>query len=382
LNDVIVVGGGPVGSYVARGLAGVGYSVEVFEKGTKNNEKICCTGIVSKKCYQSFLPDKNLVLKNGRSARVYSPSGKVIHLHHEEDQAYVINRTALDSIMASEAITAGAKYYQNCIVKKIDVRDDGVRVEISREDETLTSEAKMVVIATGFGARLFRKNGFGQADNYAVGAQIEVKHRDISEIEIYTGRQVAPGFFGWLVPVDSKKALVGLMARRNPDLYLKRLLSLLKEQGKIDINGDRPSYRGITLQPPKRTYGNRFIVVGDAAGQVKPLTGGGIYYGLMCAEIAVNNLKKALYENDFQSVKLAKYEKEWKRKLGKEINICRWTHKIYERLSDSQLDKVFNITTSHEIDKNLLASGELDFDYHSKVIRKLIGFQTLSRLLS
>jgi digeranylgeranylglycerophospholipid reductase len=175
---------------------------------------------------------------------------------------------------------------------------------------------------------------------------------------------------------------VGLMTRQYPNLYLKGFLSFLKEQGKIDVNGDMPSYRGITVRPPARTYGERYIIVGDAAGQVKPITGGGIYFGLICAQIAVNNIKKVLNENDFRSVKLASYEKEWKRKLGKDISICRWAHNIYERLSDRQLDSVFNITTGFGIDKDLFSSDELDFDFHSKIIRKAIGFQTVSKLLS
>jgi flavin-dependent dehydrogenase len=82
------------------------------------------------------------------------------------------------------------------------------------------------------------------------------------------------------------------------------------------------------------------MVVGDAAGQVKPLTGGGIYFGLICAEIAVDNLKRALESGDFSSRYFAAYEKEWKSKLGRELSICRWVHKLYARLSDWQIDKI------------------------------------------
>ena len=382
MNDVIVVGGGPVGSYVAKRLAGMGYGVEVLEKGTKNNKKVCCTGIIGKKCYQTFFADKDIILKNGRSAVVYSPSGNVLHLKREEDQAYIIDRSDLDSKMASDAIAAGAEYIENCLVRKIAIHKNCAEVEYVKDGKILKPCTKTVVMATGFGSRLLSEIGVGKSGYYTVGAQIEVKHRDIDEIEIYAGHNVAPGHFGWLVPLDSKRALVGLMTRKTPGLYLKNFLSFLKDKGKIDVNGESPSYRGITLQPPKRTYGERFVVVGDAAGQVKPLTGGGLYFGLIGAEIAVNNIDKALTENDFRADMLANYEKEWKSILGRDINICRLTHRLYTRLSDRQMDKIFNITTNKGIDKGLLESGELDFDFHSKIIRKAIGFQTISKIFS
>ncbi len=382
MYDAVVVGGGPVGSYIAKGLACRGHRVGVLEKGTMENKKVCCTGIISKKCYQSFLHDKDIVIRNGRSARVYSPSGKLLALNHKEDQACIIDRAAMDCSMAGDAITAGAEYLQNCTVKRLGYGKDCIRVEYSKGGKLLASEAKIAVIASGFRSGLLDGTGLEKPGDCTVGAQIEVHHRDIDEIEIYTGKHVAPGFFGWLVPLDSRKALVGLMTRKTPNRYLKEFLSFLEERGKIDVNGDAPYYRGITLQPPKRTFGERFIVVGDAAGQVKPLTGGGIYFGLVCAEMAVNNVDKALNEGDFRAVKLSAYEREWKSKLNGELKICRLAHRVYAGLSDTQLDRIFNITTGSGIVEDLVCSDELDFDFHSKLIRRAVGFRTISRLLS
>ncbi len=381
MYDALIIGGGPVGSYIARGLAAKGHSVGVLEKDAGINKKICCTGIISKNCYQSYLADKDIILKKGKSAKVYSPSGKVLSLDHKEDQAYVIDRAALDFAMAADAVDAGAEYLHNCTAGKLEVFKDYICMDYQKGSRFYTSEAKMLIIACGFNSGLFKGTGNGKPLNYTVGAQIEVHHRDIGEIEIYTGKHIAPGFFGWLVPLDDKKALVGLMSRHTPNKYLKGFLSLLKEQGKIDVNGDMPAYRGITLQPPKRTYGERFIVVGDAAGQVKPLTGGGIYFGLLCADIAVNNIDKALKDGDLRAVKLAAYEKEWKKKLNKELRICRMARGIYSRLSNRQIDRIFDIGNGSGIIDEITASNELDFDFHSRVIRKAIAFPAISKLL-
>ena len=383
MYDALVIGGGPVGSYIAKGLASKGHSVGVLEKGTVENKKICCTGIISKNCYRSYLADKDLILKNGRSAKVYSPSGKLLSISHREDQAYIINRSALDSAMAADAIGAGAEYFHKCTVKNLEIPKERIRIDYQKGSQFGTSEAKTVIIACGFNSGLFNKGiDIGKTHNYTVGAQIEVHHRDVEGIEIYTGKHIAPGFFGWLVPLDDKKALVGLMSKYNPNKYLKGFLSLLKERGKIDVNGDIPAYRGITQQPPKRTYGERFIVVGDAAGQVKPLTGGGIYFGLVCADIAVNNIDNALKDGDLRAVKLAAYEKEWKSRLNKELRICRLARGIYSCLNNRQLDRIFNITNDSGIIDEIIASNELDFDFHSRVIRKAIAFPMISKLLS
>jgi flavin-dependent dehydrogenase len=357
--------------------------VGVLEKTSIENKQVCCTGIISKKCYQSFLNDKDLILQNGRSAKVYSPSGKLLHLNHKEDQACIINRAALDFIMAGDAIAAGAEYLQNCTAKRFEYGKDCVQIEYAKGRACLKAEAKVAIIVSGFGSRKLGGIKLGASDNYTIGAQIEVQHRDVDEIEIYTGKHIAPGFFGWLVPLNSDRALVGLMSRQTPDRYLKEFLAFLGEREKIaDAGRGTPAYRGITLQPPKRTYGERFIVVGDAAGQVKPLTGGGIYFGLICADAAINNIDKALNEDDLRAAKLSAYEKEWKRILDRELKICRLAHKIYGGLRDRQLDRIFNIAADSGIISELLVSDELDFDFHSRLIRKALGFRTVSKLFS
>ncbi|MEE9173415.1 MAG: NAD(P)/FAD-dependent oxidoreductase, partial [Thermoplasmata archaeon] len=81
-------------------------------------------------------------------------------------------------------------------------------------------------------------------------------------------------------------------------------------------------------------------MVGDAAGQVKPTTGGGIYYGLLCAEIAADTLNGALAGNDLSAENLAEYERRWKKKLGRELRVGYWARKLYERLSDGQIDRI------------------------------------------
>jgi flavin-dependent dehydrogenase len=135
------------------------------------------------------------------------------------------------------------------------------------------------------------------------------------------------------------------------------------------------------LKPLSRTYADRILVVGSAAGQAKPITGGGVYYGLLCADIAADCLHRALESDNLSSRNLAAYQKEWKKKLGREIAVSYRARKFYERLSDRQIDRIFDIVRSAGIDKTLLDAEDLSFDWHGGVVMKLIGHGAISQVL-
>ena len=370
-----------MGSYVAYKLAGMGHDVVVLEQKEKLGGRVCCAGIISQGCVNSFAIDDSVVLRRVSSAKLFSPSGRLLRLWRQETQACIINRAAFDMAIANWAQGEGAQYVLNSPVGNIEVGDDGVRVEAAQQGGGLNFEARAIVIATGFGSRLVGGLGLGKIGDFIMGAQAEVETIGVDEVEVYFGQEVAPDFFAWLVPTSSPKALVGLLSRRSPGLYLRKLISSLLAQGKIVSDEAELSHRGISLKPLARTYGRRLVVVGDAAGQVKPTTGGGIYYGLLCADIAANSLHRALDDDDLSSRNLASYEREWKKKLGRELKIGYWARKFYEHLSDRQVDRVFDIIKSNGIDEALLKTDDLSFDWHSEVILRLLGHRVLSKAI-
>ncbi len=370
-----------MGSYVAYKLAGMGYDVVVLEQKEKLGGRVCCAGIISQECVNSFAIDDSVVLRRVSSAKLFSPSGRLLRLWRQETQACIVDRAAFDMAIASWAQDKGAQYVLNSLVRDIKIGDDGVRVGAVRQGEGLNFEARAVVIATGFGSRLVGGLGLGKVGNFVMGAQAEVETIGVDEVEVYFGQEVAPDFFAWLVPTSPPKALVGLLSRRSPGLYLKKLISSLLAQGKIVSDEAELSQRGISLRPLNRTYSRRLVVVGDAAGQVKPTTGGGIYYGLLCADIVANNLHRALDDNDLSARNLASYEREWKKKLGRELRICYYARKFFEHLSDKQIDRIFDIIKSSGIDEALLKADDLSFDWHGEVILRLLGHRVLSKAI-
>ncbi|HEX73837.1 MAG TPA: NAD(P)/FAD-dependent oxidoreductase [Dehalococcoidia bacterium] len=381
MYDVAIVGGGPSGSYVAYKLAAMGYAVVVLEQKEKLGERVCCTGIISQECVESFAIDNNVILRQVNSARFFSPSGRLLRLWRQESQACIVDRAAFDVAVANRAQGKGAEYVLNCSVKDIESKDDRVNIEAILFGERLDFESRVVVIATGFGSKLSEGLGLGKASDFVIGTQAQVETIGVDEVEVFFGQEIAPGFFAWLVPISQSKALVGLLSRRSPGLYLKKLLSALLAEGKIASTEAELIYGGIPLKPLARTCSQRLIVVGDAAGQVKPTTGGGIYYGLLCADIAANTLHRAL-ENDNLSIKgLVSYERQWRRKLGQELKIDYYARKFFERLSDRHTDRIFDIIESNGIDKALLKAEDLSFDWHGEAVLRLMGHRALSKAL-
>jgi len=356
----------------------MGYGVMVLEQKETLGGQVCCTGIIGQECVRSFAIGESVILRRANSAGLFAPSGSWLRLWREETQACIVDRGAFDLDMANRAQDKGAQYILNSPVWNIEVGDKRVRVEVACQEGSSSFEARVAVIANGFGSRLVERLGLGKVGDLVMGVQAEVPVADVDEIEVYFGQKIAPGFFAWLVPISPDRALVGLLSRRSQGLHLKRLMSSLVAQGKIVSDEAGLSYGGIPLKPLARTYGKRLVVVGDAAGQVKPTSGGGIYYGLLCADIAADTLHQAL-KSDVLSVRsLADYERGWKRKLGRELRIGYWARKVYERLSDRQIDKVFDIIRSYRIDEALLKEPELSFDWHGKLVLRLLQHRAVS----
>lgn len=371
--DVIVVGGGPSGSQVAYKLAEMGHSVAVIERKDNLSDDVCCTGLVSYECVNKYSIPESVIYRWADSARLFTPSGKSIYIERDEPQAAVLNRPAFNQLWAKKAQKAGARYLYGHNLKGIIREKNKVVAEVFRKLEPLTIQGRAIVIATGFGTRLLDHLGLGGAGDFVMGAQAEAEANDISEIEIYLGSETAPGFFAWMVPTAPGKALVGLLTRRNSPLYLKKLLADLVGEGKIVNSEVKPIYGGVPLKALPHTHSDNLLVVGTAAGQVKPITGGGIYFGLICADMAANTLHNSLETGDLSAKGLAGYERTWRKKLSRELTNGYLARKVYEIMSDRQVNRIFGLLESSGIIEELCQSEELSFDWHADVIKKVMG---------
>ena len=354
----------------------------VLERKRRVGDSVCCTGIIGQECVNTFAVADRVILRQVNSARLFSPSGNRLSLWREKPQACILDRAAFDISLAEQAQDAGAIYVFNSLVKNIAIARDRVSVEASCQGKGTNFEARAVVIASGFGSGLCQRLGLGRFGDFTIGAQAEVETTGIDEVEVYFGREMAPGFFAWLVPTIPPMARAGLMSRQNPGLYLKKWLDSLVAQGKIASAEVGLSYGGIPLRSLPQTCSERLLVVGDAAGQVKPTSAGGIYYGLLCADIAARTLHQALEDGDLSAKRLMRYERGWRKKLGREMRIGYWARRLFERLSDRQIDRIFEIAKANGIDEALLKAEDLSFDWHSKTVLRLMGYQMVAKAIN
>jgi digeranylgeranylglycerophospholipid reductase len=372
LLDVAVVGAGPAGSRTAYSLAVKGYSVAVLEKRPSAGLKTACTGIISRECLSGFDIPQDVVYRGANSAKIFSPSGYSLRIFRPQVQAYILNRSAFDGYLAGTAMAKSVHYYFNTSVEGFSVKADKVVINTLAQGEYFQLEARAVVLAAGFNTSLVRKTGLGLSRYYTTGAQVEVPANGLEEVEVYFSRRIAPGFFAWLVPTQNGRALAGLMTRHSAGQYLRKWLKDLSEKGKIGPGCPKIVYSGIPMYPLQRTYQDRLLVVGDAAGQVKPTTGGGIYFGLLCADIAADTLHKGLQAGNLSSHHLASYQRQWHTLLKKELRAEYLARRFYQCLNDAWIDKMLVKASSRGLAEKLLADNTLSFDWHGRALNSVI----------
>jgi digeranylgeranylglycerophospholipid reductase len=372
LLDVAVIGGGPIGSRVAYTLAEKGYQVAVLEKRAAIGEKVCCTGIISQECINRYAIPPDVIYRSLNSAKIFSPSGNMIRVYRPETQACIVNRPALDCCMADRARSKGVRYYLECRAENIDYFPDRVLITTQRPDGKGQFEAKAVVLATGFNAPLVKKCGFSSPQYFTTGVQAEVDIPANTEVQVWFNQDIAPGFFAWLAPTAPGKALAGLMTRQTPGRQLRNWLQQLEKQGQIHPGKHLLRYSGIPLKFTGRTSGKRVLIAGDAAGQVKPTSGGGIYFGLICADIAADTLHNAITTDNFSARALAAYDRAWRQILAKELQKEYLARRIYEKLSNQQIDLIISALKSSGIIESLLKEPELSFDWHGGLLLKAL----------
>ena len=365
LYDVIVVGAGPAGSYAAYKLTSLGYKVAVLERKTAPGTDVCCTGIISTQCFHSFGLSSDVILTKINSITFFSPSGKRLRLQTDSTQAYVVDRSLFDKEIASKAQSQGACYFFDSFVSDVLLEKDRVKVEALCPSFKKTFASRAIILANGFRPRLPQKLGLGRIKEFLVGAQTEIEIKGLHEPEIYLTQETAPGSFAWIVPISENKARVGFLSHSHAKAYLQKFLFSTFCQNRIASGFTEIKQKAIPMTTLPRSYGDRVLVIGDAAGQVKPTTGGGIYFGHLGAEIATEVLDKALHDDDLAARRLSIYQRRWKREMGQELSKGRWIRRLLTKLGSNQVEEIFETLDSSGVVQALLRADNFSFDWHT-----------------
>jgi len=231
--DIIIIGAGPVGSYLACKLTRLGHSALVIERKVSVEHDVCCTGIISQACLDLLAIDNDVIARKANAAHFFAPHGESFRLWREHGVACIIDRPVLNTVLAQRAQSCGAGYLLSTRVENIENAGDHVNIKATSFGKDIRLAARAAIIATGFGSNLPGKSGLGKISRYMIGAQADVTIHTPAEIELYFDRSIAPGWFAWLVPTRGDKGLAGLMAHGHVKDRLEKFLSSLMARGKI-----------------------------------------------------------------------------------------------------------------------------------------------------
>ncbi|HXG14075.1 MAG TPA: NAD(P)/FAD-dependent oxidoreductase [Candidatus Nitrosotenuis sp.] len=356
--DVIVAGGSVAGLFCAREAAKGGFSVLVIEEDFEVGTPEHCGGLVSMSALEDLgvVPSQKTLDSQIQAATLSSPSGEKITIDAKKQNVLVINRRELDKQVAYQAQKNGAEIKVKTSLKEV------------RGNTAVTSagsfDFKILVDARGVSA-LIQKDRTGTLQS----AQYEIYADWIQKglVEVNFDAFKYPGFFSWVIPAGNGMGKVGVAGRGIN--AMQALEKYLEQKGKHSVI--RKVFAPIWVNGPIKSFvDGSTVIVGDAAGQSKPTTAGGIYscgIGGILAGRAISAFLKTQ-----NKVELETYQKKWEEKFGKEFEKQLFARKMLERLDNKTIDSLFDAITPQMIQD---ISKNDDFDFHTSALIKMLGLK-------
>lgn len=378
LADVLVLGAGPGGLFLAARLARRGVRTIVCEEHARIGDPVHCTGVLAAESFDEFDLPREATLNELRTVQFVAPGGTIVEHSTPAAVATVIDRPVFDRALAERAIAAGAEVRCGRRVTSLEINRDSVCATVGGE----RVEARIAVLACGANYAFQRQFGLGLPRTYLHTAQRELPASTLGHVELHFGRDVAPDGFAWAVPVqrpEGPHVRVGVMAARDALACYQRMLQRIGDRWGIADRSQPPRLKILPLGAIDRTYHDRLLAIGDAAGLVKPTTGGGIHYSIVSASIAADVVVDALARNAVDSASLSVYERAWRRRLEREFEAQHELRRVASGLSDRAIDSFFELAHVNGIMPIVRATAR--FNEHRPLINALFKHPPARRIL-
>jgi len=366
--DLVVVGAGPAGSSAAKRAAEAGFDVLLIEKRQEIGDPVRCAEGAGKRGIERHIkPDPRWIAAEVRGSRVFAPDGTRLEISEEGsgvEVGYVLERKIFDRVLAEEAADAGADVMVKTLATGL-IREDGRVAGIQGRSlgRAVEVRAGLVVGADGVESMVGRWAGIETTlapGDIETCAQFLLKGVEVDDYcEFYLSNRLAPGGYLWVFPKGDGMANVGIgvLGSRSEGGMPIELLTRF-------VNKNFPSARVVEVVvggvpvcgPIKRTIADGLMLVGDAARQSDPLTGGGILNALDAGVIAGEVAAGSLEREDVSREALEEYEERWREKIGASLARSLVVKERLVQLSDKDLN-----TLAHSIkDKDIARMGLFD----------------------
>lgn len=327
MHDFAVVGLGPAGARFARRAAEAGHDVVAFEQG-EIGQPLACSGHISLRVWE-FVPDadRDALFQNaihGARFHVDGPTSRTYPFYQDDPVSNAIDRVGLDERLAAAAADAGVDVREHHSVTTVAERDDHVELVVRGPTGTESTAAKMVAGCDGPGSRVREEVGLPRPTEFLHGVLgFDRSPDDDDFVDVHLN---VPGFFGWRIPRGEAGVEYGVATSPGADVG-DQFETLLDS---YDVSVQNRCSGVIPIGAPDTVTGHRTVLIGDAAGQTKPFTGGGIRYGMTAADHAANTIDPDTPES------LDDYETAWRTDLARDMRLGGWVRRAYNAPSPLQ----------------------------------------------
>jgi digeranylgeranylglycerophospholipid reductase len=350
--DVIVVGAGPAGLTAANIIASKGFTVSVLERERQLGVKPCGEAASKRTIEEAVVSStQEFIMQEIKCATIYAPNGQNISIEREAGEGYIINKTLFLQSLAEKAAETGAHIRIHQAVVHMQRDDASVTVETKEG----AWEARLILGADGFASTVARKLGFETPGARRLIPCIQYnmvncRLTNTHTTEFYLGRTVAPLGYAWIFPKGDGKANVGLGVRGTParpylDHFIRDHPSIFAHAEIVGIEAAPVTISGLL----EKIVDDRVMLVGEAAGQVIPLTGGGIHSSMVGGTMAGETAVKALDEENLTRGRLMRYQEHYNKHWGKRISDSLKALRVLERLSDEDLNELASIIEPQDV---------------------------------
>ncbi|MCS7207591.1 MAG: NAD(P)/FAD-dependent oxidoreductase [Dehalococcoidia bacterium] len=364
--DVVVVGAGPAGSTVARLLAQRHFRVLLVEEHLQVGVPCHCSGLVTPRTLEAAHAPATLVRNAVRGVLTFGPEGTALPLVASHPKALVIDRVGLDAFLATQAQEAGADLLLGARALGIERNGNGsLHLRLRRNGHEETVACRLVVGADGSRSVVAQALGVAPREVvYALGGEVAIQGLDPSLVYVALDPYTYPGWFGWAIPLGDGMARIGVGTSQrgvSPRRLLQHLLDTFPPLRGARVVRLQGGVIPLASGHPHRLVGDGVLLVGDAGGQVKPSSGGGIYTGIVAAHWCAAVAQRALEKDDCSARALAPYQRWWHSPIGREVQRASVLRRLLLGLTPRELTVALQMLGHPRIARVIQEHGDIDF---------------------